>query len=89
VAELADLDTCVGPVNDVAEALADPHAVSRSLVAEIAGTPVGPGPAIKISGTEAGPLKPAPGLGEHTDEVLGTVGVDADEVASLRASGVL
>jgi len=31
----------------------------------------------------------APMLGEHTDEVLGELGLDADRIATLRAAGVL
>ncbi|MGH2690875.1 MAG: CaiB/BaiF CoA transferase family protein [Actinomycetota bacterium] len=89
VEQLADLDTCVGPVNDAAEALEDPHALSRGLVAEIDGVPVGPGPAIKVAGEDVGALRPAPGLGEHTDEVLGSLGLGSDEIAALRAAGVL
>jgi formyl-CoA transferase len=30
-----------------------------------------------------------PALGEHTDEVMSELGLDAAEVAKLRASGVL
>ena len=89
VEQLADLDTCVGPVNDVAEALEDPHARSRGLVAEVGGARVGPGPAIKVAGEETGALRPAPGLGEHTEEVLGTLGLGPDEISALQAAGVL
>jgi crotonobetainyl-CoA:carnitine CoA-transferase CaiB-like acyl-CoA transferase len=89
VRELADLDTCVGPVNDVAEAMADPQAVARGLVAEVNGTPVGPGPAIKVSGHQPGALVAAPGLGEHTDEVLGSLGLDDGEIQGLRDRGIL
>jgi alpha-methylacyl-CoA racemase len=34
VERLAGLEACVGPVNDVAEALADPQVRSRGIVAE-------------------------------------------------------
>jgi alpha-methylacyl-CoA racemase len=89
VAELADLDTCVGPVNDMAEALGDPQAVHRGLVAEIGGGPVGPGPAIKFSGHPADRLRPAPGLGEHNEEILGSLGLGPEGIAALRDRGVL
>lgn len=89
VEELADLDTCVGPVNDVGEALSDPHASHRGLVAEVGGERVGPGPAIKISGEDVGAMQPAPELGEHTGEVLGSLGLGIDEVKALRTAGVL
>ena len=31
----------------------------------------------------------APLLGEHTDEILGEIGVDTDHIAALRAAGVI
>lgn len=89
VEELADLDTCVGPVNDVAEAMADPQALARGLVADVDGTAVGPGPAIKMSGHEGSGLKAAPGLGEHTDDVLGSLGLSSGEIDELRDQGIL
>src|SRR5918992_1556446 len=87
VAALAGIEACVGPVNDVAEAMADPQVVHRELVAEGGGAPVGPGPAIKLSDADRGPLRPAPGLGEHTDEVLAAAGLSASEIDGLRARG--
>ena len=89
VEELADLDTCVGPVNDVSEALADPHAAQRAMVATVNGMPVGPGAAVKVSGHAVGNARPAPGLGEHTEDVLEALGVGPEEISSLRTSGVL
>jgi len=35
------------------------------------------------------PLTPAPVLGEHTAEVLSTVGIDGTELARLRTNGVI
>lgn len=35
------------------------------------------------------PVVPPPALGEHTAEVLATVGVDAAALASLRARGIV
>jgi alpha-methylacyl-CoA racemase len=89
VASLSGVEACVGPVNDVAEAMADPQAAHRGVVAEVGGVPVGPGPAIKVSDGDQGALRPAPELGEHTDEVLGAAGFSPSEVAELRAGGVL
>ena len=89
VAELADLETCVGPVNDAGEALSDPQLRHRGAVAEVGGTAVGPGGAIRV-GDDGGPAaRPAPGLGEHTEEVLGEVGLDGPEIERLRAAGAL
>ena len=89
VAELAELDTCVGPVNDMSEALRDPQVAARGLVAEVGGAAVGPGPAIRVRGHAPGGMRPAPALGEHTLEVLEEAGVPASEAASLRERGVV
>jgi crotonobetainyl-CoA:carnitine CoA-transferase CaiB-like acyl-CoA transferase len=87
--ELEDLEVCVGPVNDMAEALADPHFVHRGLLAEFGGRGVGPGPAVKVSGQARGQLRPAPALGEHTDEVLSGLGMSRQEIERLRSSGAI
>jgi alpha-methylacyl-CoA racemase len=88
VEELADLETCVGPVNDVAEALEDPQVAHRGgLAVERGRSPLGPGPAIRVSDHDP-PIQRAPSLGEHTVEVLGELGLSSEEVGDLRARGV-
>jgi crotonobetainyl-CoA:carnitine CoA-transferase CaiB-like acyl-CoA transferase len=46
------------------------------------GKVVGPGPALRVSGAEPA-LRPAPGLGEHTEEVLREAGLTEEELAAL------
>lgn len=89
VERLAGLETCVGPVNDVGEAMEDPQVRHRGGVAEIRGVPVGPGPAIALPGGDRREPRAAPALGEHTAEVLAEVGLDGEAVAGLRARGVV
>ncbi len=89
VKALGGLEACVGPVNDVAEALSDPQLTHRGLLAELEGRPVGPGPAVKVSGHDPGALTPAPALGEHTEEVLSNLGMSLAEIEKLRSSGVV
>ena len=38
---------------------------------------------------EGGDPPPAPDFGQHTDEVLGELGLGADRIAALRASGIV
>jgi len=80
---------CVGPVNDLREALDDPQIRHRNMVAEVEEVPVGPGPVPKIQGFDPRPFRPAPGLGEHTAEVLGAVSIGEDDLERLRAAGVI
>jgi crotonobetainyl-CoA:carnitine CoA-transferase CaiB-like acyl-CoA transferase len=86
---LHDVEACVGPVNDMAEALADPQVLHRGMVAEVEGSPVGAGNPLKISGHGPGVVRPAPGFGEHTAEILSSIGVGEDELAALRTNGVI
>jgi crotonobetainyl-CoA:carnitine CoA-transferase CaiB-like acyl-CoA transferase len=92
VAELSHLDACFGPVNDLAEAMDDPHVRARDMVREVP-TPTGPVPTVgnplKLRGDEQPPLRPAPGLGENTDEVLKEAGFTAEEIDALRRAGAL
>jgi len=89
VTGLTGLEACVAPVNDIADAVEDPQLVHRGMVAEAEGRPVGPGPLVKLSGPARGPLHPAPALGGHTTGVLTAAGFTEQEVAGLRARGVV
>ena len=46
-------------------------------------------PAVRFSRTPAAIRRPAPLVGEHTEEVLVEVGITAEEIGELRAAGVL
>jgi len=43
----------------------------------------------RLADGDPGPQGPPPRLGEHTDEVLGQIGCTAEEIARLRADGVI
>lgn len=92
VRDLADLDACFGPVNDLAEAFADPQVIARGMRAEVP-TPEGPvaavGNPIKMVGEPPPALGPAPGFGEHTDAALAEAGYSTEEVAALRDAGAV
>jgi len=89
VSELSHLDACFGPVNDLSEAFDDPQVRARDMVVEVP-TPLGPLPAVgnplKLVGDSSLPVRAAPGLGEHTDQVLAEVGLSAVEITSLHTS---
>ena len=92
-AELRDVELCVAPVLDVAEALADEHQRARGMVVEVADAvagrveQVGVGP--KFSETPGSVRSTTPTLGAHTDEVLAGAGFDAARIATLRERKVV
>src|SRR6266545_3239829 len=44
---------------------------------------------VKLSRTPSAPLRPAPTLGEHTDDILGELGYSSERIAELRAAEVI
>jgi crotonobetainyl-CoA:carnitine CoA-transferase CaiB-like acyl-CoA transferase len=83
----------VGPVNRIGDMLADPQVAEREMVIEVehprAGRVKAVGFPIKFSDTRASTTRPAPLLGQHTDEVLASVGYSAAEIAKLREDGAV
>ena len=96
IALLEDKAVPCGPINDIAQAFDDAQVKARGLAVTLP-RDVGDGIA-GITGV-ASPLRLAatppvlrnapPALGQHTDEVLAELGVDARQVAALRAGGVI
>ena len=82
-----------GPINDYGEALRDPQVRAREMVVETRHPTLGAlstlGTPVKLSGTPLTPGRPAPLLGQHTDEVLAAAGYRQEEIAALRADGVV
>jgi crotonobetainyl-CoA:carnitine CoA-transferase CaiB-like acyl-CoA transferase len=72
----------VGVLEDLVERLPEaehPHAGRYKLIP----------PPVRFAGAPQSVRRPAPLIGEHTDEVLAEVGYDGQLIASLRASGAL
>jgi crotonobetainyl-CoA:carnitine CoA-transferase CaiB-like acyl-CoA transferase len=87
-------DVCVAPVLEGDEPRRDPQLVHRRAFLEVETPWEGravPGVAtpVRLAGAAAPPPRPAPRLGEHGDAVLGEAGFSAEEIAALRASGVV
>ncbi|WP_447750188.1 CaiB/BaiF CoA transferase family protein [Pseudomonas nicosulfuronedens] len=84
----------VGVINDIGRALDEPQVVARDMLVEI---PHAQNPAfrmvgspLKLSDTPVEYQRPAPMLGEHTDEVLKRrLGLDDARLAALKAEGVI
>jgi crotonobetainyl-CoA:carnitine CoA-transferase CaiB-like acyl-CoA transferase len=77
-----------GPINRISQALSDVQARHRKMVRSIAGVPLVGSP-VRVDGKRADSELPPPTLGEHTGEVLRSLGIASDEVSRLRARGVV
>jgi crotonobetainyl-CoA:carnitine CoA-transferase CaiB-like acyl-CoA transferase len=79
------------PILDYAEALASEQAVAREMVLKIhhpvEGETRALGFPVKLGGTPQQVRHPAPLLGQHTDQVLGEIGMTPAAIAALRQSG--
>ncbi|KPW42506.1 L-carnitine dehydratase/bile acid-inducible protein F [Pseudomonas syringae pv. apii] len=94
VAVLEAVGVPCAPVNDLAKVFADPQVVARGLAIELPHALGGKVPQvaspIRLSETPVEYRRAPPMLGEHTSVVLEELlGLGGDEVASLRAAGVL
>jgi crotonobetainyl-CoA:carnitine CoA-transferase CaiB-like acyl-CoA transferase len=83
----------VGPVNKIGEMLADPQVRAREMVVEVdhprAGRTKALGLPIKFSETPGEITRAAPLLGQHTREVLATLGYSSAEIDRLGAEGAV
>ena len=84
-------DIPCGPINDYQEVMRDPHVQARQLVVETEHPTLGRistlGTPLKLSDTPLVPGRPAPLLGQHTDDVLREAGYTTEEIATLKAAG--
>jgi formyl-CoA transferase len=83
-----------GPINDIAQALADPQVAARGLRIDLPHPLAGHVPMvanpIRMSATPPAYERPPPTLGQHSAEVLRDLAdVDAAELERLRAAGVV
>ena len=81
----------VGPVYNIADAVADPHFQQREILVEVADRDLGSLPmhniTPRLSATPGVWRRPAPALGEHTEALLSAAGLSPEAIAQLRAEG--
>ena len=93
---LAALDAAsvpAGRIYTAADMVADPHYEAREMIERhhlSDGQPIDiPGIVPKLTATPGRTAWLGPALGAHTAEVLGSIGIDADELQKLRSAGVV
>ena len=82
------------PIMSMADVFADPHYRAREMIVDVPAEGLGalPQPAVvpRLSRTPGRITHAGPALGHDTDDVLsGLLGLAAEEIASLRAEGVI
>jgi alpha-methylacyl-CoA racemase len=85
----AGTDACVYPVLELAETPADPHVAARGSVRpdDAMGPQVTPAPRLSETPGTAGPLRPVARAAQQ--ELLGALGIDAEDVRRYQESGAL
>ncbi|HLZ25725.1 MAG TPA: CoA transferase [Chloroflexota bacterium] len=86
-------EVAVGPIFDIPTIFRDPHYAARHDLVEVEDPDLGTmrlaNVVPRLSETPGQIRTTGPALGAHTDEVLGQLGLAADEIAALRAEGVI
>jgi crotonobetainyl-CoA:carnitine CoA-transferase CaiB-like acyl-CoA transferase len=86
-------DIAIGPANQLDDLLDDPHLRSREIIYEAVHPQAGPvtqvGWPAPVRDQPFEVRQPAPGLGEHTEEVLAELGLTAEAVEDLRRRKVV
>jgi crotonobetainyl-CoA:carnitine CoA-transferase CaiB-like acyl-CoA transferase len=82
-----------GPVLDIRQMIEDEQTLARDMVQEVGGEDGAPirvlGHPVKYSEHPAEITRPAPGLGQHTEEVLAELGYTEAEIAGFREAGAI
>ena len=90
---LEERDILVAPVRSTAEALADPQLEVNKMLVEVDHAQVGltrhVGTPLRLSGTPAAQVRPAPMLGDDSARVLRANGFSNAEIEALLAEGII
>lgn len=91
---LTEIGIPISRINNIGEVVTDPQVLSRNMIIETEHPSSGkvrmPGVAIKLSDTPGSVERPAPTLGQHTEEILmEKLGMTAAEVEELRRKNII
>jgi crotonobetainyl-CoA:carnitine CoA-transferase CaiB-like acyl-CoA transferase len=86
-------EVTAAPVYDIDQFMADPHVTAREILVDLPDDRLGRLPMHnvipRLSQTPGRLRRPAPGLGEHTAEILDSLGVDRAEIEALAREGII
>jgi crotonobetainyl-CoA:carnitine CoA-transferase CaiB-like acyl-CoA transferase len=86
-------EVTAAPVYDIDQFIADPHVRAREIVTDLPDDEMGAVPmhavVPRLSGTPGEIRTPAPTLGQHNNEILGGLGLDAAAIDDLRSRKVI
>ncbi len=90
-------DVWWAPINSIDDIMTDPQLVAAGAYVQVPGRPATELPdgwnsvatPVDFSRTQVGPMGPPPEIGADADALLAEIGIEAGELARLRASGVL
>ena len=81
------------PVYDVRDVVADPHVIAREVLIDLPDDDLGTAPhhniPPRLSATPGTFRRPAPELGEHTDDLLREAGYSGEEILNMRNKGMI
>jgi crotonobetainyl-CoA:carnitine CoA-transferase CaiB-like acyl-CoA transferase len=86
-------EVTAAPVYDIDQFMADPHVIDREILVDLPDAEMGHLPMHnvipRLSLTPGRLRRPAPELGEHTAELLGSLGLDPAEIEGLAREGIV
>jgi formyl-CoA transferase len=93
LAAMEHAEVPAGTIYSAADIARDPHFAARGMLLDTVagdGEPLKqPGIVPKLSATPGAIRSAAPGLGEHTDEILASLGYSAPQISALRAARII
>ena len=86
-------EVTAAPVYDIDQFMADPHVTAREILVDLPDAEIGRLPMHnvipRLSQTPGRLRRPAPALGEHTAEILGSLGLDRVQIEGLAREGII